>query len=533
MSWTAVHRYLALPLLLAVCMPCASAQQGLGADVVEEVSLAQLSHDLGAGKVSSAVVTRAYIDRIKTYDGQVHAVITIAPDAIQQAAASDRRLKAGHALGPLDGVPILLKDNIDATGMATTAGSYALAKNIPLADADLVRRLRAAGVVILGKANMSQWAGLRTTTGFGGSTVGGTAHNPFDIARSPAGSSSGPGIAVATSFAAGAVGSDTTGSIVGPSNVNGVVGLRPTVGLISRHGIVPISSTLDTAGPMARNVKDAAMMLTVMAGSDPADPGTKDADSHKTDYAASLDTGALKGKRIGVIRGFAGYSEKTKPVFDGALAVLRSQGAELVDIPLDGFDDLSVEIRQVEAYDFKPDLEAYLKAAPPAVKARTLADIMQFNQIDKRERLHAQDRMESAAVLSRETDPAYSRLAADAKARAGKDGYGRAMQTYNVDALVLLAGGPAEVIRPDGSTPVVPLSAHAPGANPRSPSGLAALAGYPDLVVPAGFVDGMPVGLSFIGMPWSEAILMSYGYAFEQASKARKPPQAYKASSPG
>ncbi len=523
---TRSYRYLMFPLLLSFCVPVAWSQEGRIAYVVEEAPLAQVSQDLSTGKVSAVALTRAYIDRIKTYDGPLHSVIRIAPDALEQAAASDKRRKAGHALGPLDGVPIMLKDNIDATGMPTTAGSYALIDNIPVKDAELVRRLRAAGAVILGKANMSQWAGLRTTKGFGGSTVGGTAHNPYNLTRTPAGSSSGPGIIVAASFAAGAVGSDTTGSIWGPANVNGVVGLRPTTGLISRRGIVPISSTLDTAGPMARTVKDAAMMLTVMAGTDPADPATKDADIHKTDYAASLGTGALKGKRIGVIRGFAGYSDTTKPVFDRALAVLRAQGAELVDIPTDTFKDLSIEVRQVEAYDFKPDLEAYLKVAPPAVKTRTLAEIMQFNKTEPHEKLHSQDRMESAAALSRGSDPEYARIVNEAKTGAGKEGYGKAMRKYNVSALVVLAGGPADVIRPDESAPVVGLTSRP--ANRLSPSGLVALAGYPDLVVPAGFVNGMPVGISFIGMPWSEATLISLGYAYEHASRARKQPDAYK-----
>jgi amidase len=519
---------LVFPLLLSVCAPLAWGQEKPAAYVVEEAPLAEISQDLSSGKVTAVAVTKAYIERIKTYDGQLHAVIGIAPDAVAQAAASDKRRKAGHALGPLDGVPIILKDNIDATGMPTTAGSYALIKNIPVKDSDLVRRLRAAGAVILGKANMSQWAGLRTTKGFNGSTVGGSPHNPYDLTRTPAGSSSGPGIVAAASLAAGAVGSDTTGSIWGPSNVNGVVGLRPTLGLISRHGIVPISSTLDTAGPMAKTVQDTAMLLTVMAGSDPADPATKDADSHKANYAAGLEAGALKGKRIGVLRGFGGYSDKTKPAFDAALAVLKAQGAELVEIPNDDFSELGVQVRQVEAYDFKPDLEAYLKAAPPAVKTRTLADIMQFNKTDPHEKLHSQDRMESAALLSRDSDPKYVQLVHDAKEKAGPEGYGKAMKKYDVSALVVLAGGPADVIRPDESSPVVPLAGRGPGARQLSPSGLVAMAGYPDLVVPAGFLGGMPVGIAFIGMPWSEATLISYGYAFEQASHARKPPEAYK-----
>lgn len=529
MSWTTAFRYLVFPVLMSACASAAWSQEKPAAYDVEEKPLAQISRDLAAGKVSAVTLTKTYIARIKAYDGPLHSVIAVAPDALKQAAASDKRRKAGHALGPLDGVPIMLKDNIDATGMVTTAGSYALIDNRPARDADLVRRLRAAGAVLLGKANLSQWAGLRTTKGLGGSTVGGVAHNPYDLTRTPAGSSSGPGIVVAASFAAGAVGSDTTGSIWGPANVNGVVGLRPTTGLISRHGVVPISSTLDTAGPMARDVKDAAMMLTVMAGTDPADAATKDADAHKTNYVDSLLPGALKGKRIGVVRGFAGYSDTTRPVFDNALAVLKAQGAELVEIPIDSFAELGVEVRQIEAYDFKPDLEAYLSAAPPAVKTRTLADIMQFNKTEEHEKLHSQDRMESAAALSRDTDPEYARLVQRATTRAGKDGYGAAMEKYGVSALVVLAGGPADVIRPDESAPLVPLDARPPGPVRLSASGLVALAGYPDLVVPAGFVEGMPVGIAFIGMPWSEAELISYGYAYEQASKARKPPQAYKA----
>ncbi|MDB5741251.1 MAG: amidase family protein [Alphaproteobacteria bacterium] len=528
MSRVGSYRCWLVPVLLSFCAPAAWSQEKPAAYIVEETPLAQISHDLSMGKVSAIAITKAYIDRIKTYDGQLHSVTRIAPDALAQAAASDKRRKAGHAVGPLDGVPIMLKDNIDAVGMATTAGSYALIDNVPARDAELVRRLRAAGAVMLGKANLSQWAGLRTTRGFAGSTVGGTPHNPYDLTRSAAGSSSGPGIIAAASLAAGAVGSDTTGSIWGPANVNGVVGLRPTVGLVSRHGIVPISSTLDTAGPMARTVKDAAMMLTVMAGTDPADPATKDADAHKSNYAGKLETGALKGRRIGVIRGFSGYADNTRPVFDNALAVLKAQGAELVEISMDGFADLGIEVRQIEAYDFKPDLAAYLKAAPTAVKTRTLADVMQFNSVDEREKLHSQDRMESAAALSRGADPEYARLVQSAKTKAGKDGYGKAMKNYHVDALVVLAGGPAGVIKPDESDPVVGLASRPAGARQLSASGLVALAGYPDLVVPAGFVDGVPVGISFIGMPWSEAALISYGYAYEQASQARKPPQAYK-----
>lgn len=520
---------LASALTLSAC-----SKQEQAAYNVEEVPLAQISADLAAGKTTSVAVTKAYIARIGAYDSALHAVIKMAPDALDQAAASDKRRKDGHPLSPLDGVPVMFKDNIDAAGLATTAGSYALADNVAIKDSEVVRRMRAAGVIMLGKANLSQWAGLRTTKGFNGSTTGGSPRNPYDLTRSPAGSSSGPGIIAATSMAAGAVGSDTTGSIIGPSNSNGVVGLRPTVGLISRTGVVPISSTLDTTGPMARTVKDAAMMLTAMAGSDPSDPATQEADAHKTDYAKGLAADALKDKRIGVIRAFGGYSETTQPAFDAALEVLKAQGAELVEIPSDTFTDLGWELRVIEAYDFKPDLEAYLKNAPVTVKSRTLADIIAFNKQDEHEKVHSDDRQDEAQALSRDSDPEYAKMVATARKRAGDDGYGKAMKDNDVSALVFLSGGPAGTISPDESSPQRPLFPHQAG-EPGRPSGsnLSAASGYPDLVVPAGFINGLPVTISFIGPRWSEAMLLDYGYAYEQASHARKPPEAYKKTSAG
>src|SRR4051812_46703477 len=288
----------------ALTLSACSKQEPAKPYAVEDVPLAKISADLAAKRTTSVAVTQAYIDRIKTYDGNLHAIIAIAPDALQQAVASDKRRADGKALGPMDGVPVVLKDNIDAVGVPTTAGSYALAENLPLKDSEVVRRLRAGGAVILAKANMSQWAGRRTKTEtFNGSTVGGTPHNPYDLARSPAGSSSGPAIAAAASLAAAGVGSDTTGSIIGPSSMNGIVGMRPTYALVSRRGIVPITEVQDAAGPMARTVEDAAMLLTALAGSDAGDPASKDADAHKTNYTKGLSTSALKGAKLGVMRG--------------------------------------------------------------------------------------------------------------------------------------------------------------------------------------------------------------------------------------
>ena len=518
-----------IALMLALPLAACSKSQGPQSYAVEEAPLAQISSDLAGGKTTSAAVTRSYIDRIKTYDGALHAVIMIAPDALDQAAASDKRRREGKTLGPLDGVPILLKDNIDAAGMPTTAGSFALAENMPAKDSEVARRLRAAGAVILGKANTSQWAGLRTTSGFNGSTVGGSPKNPYDLTKSPAGSSSGPGIAAAASLAAATVGTDTTGSIISPASYNGVVGIRPTVALISRRGIVPVSLTQDTSGPMARNVTDAAMMLTVLAGSDAGDPASADSDAHKGDYVKGLDAGSLKGKRIGVVRATRDYSESTRVPFDKALEVLKAQGAELVEIPEGVLQDISQEDRIVLLYDFKEDVAAYLAGtAPEKVKSRTLADLIAFNKSDPRESMHDQDLFDAAEATAGRLDPDYVANMEAAKRMTQADGLDRALREFNVSALVALTRGPAEPIAPDNAGGGHPIAQHAKGATPPSTSQIAALAGYPDLTVPMGLLDGLPVGISFMGPPWSEQMLLSYGYAYEQATHARVPPQAYK-----
>ena len=503
---------------------------------VEEVPLSQIADDLAAGKTSSVAVTQAYIERINLYNKAVNGVIGIMPDALEQAAASDQRRKDRKARGPLDGIPILIKDNIDAVGMPTTAGSYALIDNVPLKDSEVARRLREAGAVILGKANTSQWAGLRTTTGgMNGSTVGGPAHNPYDLARGAAGSSNGSGISAAASFAAATVGTDTTGSVVAPSNANGVVGLRPTVALISRRGIVPVSLTQDTAGPMGRNVRDVALLLSVLAGTDAADVATTDADKHKTDYAKALSNEALQGKRIGVYRGTNGF-ERTQEVFEEALGVLKAQGATLIDIPDAVLEDLSQEQRLIMIYDIKEDVAAYLSHAPANVKPRTLADLIAFNKTDPRENIYGQDLFEAAEATTGRGTPEYLKTREYAQRRAGAEGYGKAMSDYEITAIVAPTGGPAGLIGggapPAGAAPPAggghPAAVMAKGTRKPSISGVAALAGYPNLSVPMGYIDGMPVGLSFVGPPWSEDQLLAMGYAYEQASKKRVPPTAYK-----
>lgn len=493
---------------------------------VEEVSLSHISADLAAGKTTSVAVTEAYIARMRAYDAPLKSVILIAPDALREAAASDQRRKDGKSLGPMDGIPILLKDNIDARGMPTTAGSFALEHNVPEKDSEVARRLRDAGAVILGKVNTNQFAGLRTTQGLLGSTVGGMPRNPYDLARTPAGSSNGSGIAAAVSFSAATVGTCTTGSVIGPASLMGLVSIRPTIALISRRGVVPISLGQDTAGPMARSVTDAAMMMNVMAGSDPGDPDSAEADSRKADYVKALSTDALKGRKLGVIRGMSGYSDTTKPLFDEAVAVLAAQGAELIDIPPDIFEDLSQEQRIILIYDFKQDLNAYLAASSPAQTVRSMTDLVAFNKADPRENIWSQDLVDAAEATTGRDNPEYVTAHAYAKRKAGPEGYDKAF-AYGVVAVVTPTGQPAGLI------PVKPMAGHTisarpKGSSPPSPSMYAALAGYPNLTVPMGQVEGLPVGLSFIGPKWSEAQLMAMAYAYEQASRKRVPPAAYK-----
>lgn len=513
---------LAAALSLAACSEPAPPREPYN---VFEVPLYQISADLAAGKTTSAEITQGYMDRIKNLDGPLNGVIMVAPDALKQAAASDERRAAGKAIGPLDGVPILFKDNLDAVGMPTTAGSYALTENYPAADSEVVKRLRAAGAVILGKANTSQFAGYRTITGINGSPVGGSSNNPYDPARTAGGSSNGSGISAAMSFAAGTVGSETAGSIVSPSSLNGVVGMKPTIALVSRRGIVPISLTQDSAGPMVRTVRDAAMLLNVMAGSDPADPWSKDADANKKDYVAALSDTALQGKRLGVLRIGSNYNDAVAPLFNQALGVLTAQGAELVELPTDALVDTSVYQRTTLLHEFKEDLNAYLAGTPDTVKVKSLADLIEFSKAHPIESKHAMDIWEaSVKTEGGRQNPEYMKVLKEGKRLAMEDGIDRLLKDYKVDALVSLPGGPASLTPADGTSYSVFLAEHKPGEFPPAATNTAATAGYPLISVPMGLLEGMPVGISFVGTAWSEAMLLSLAYDYEQASKARVPP---------
>ena len=485
-----------------------------------EKSIEQIQSDLMSGRTTSVDLVRAYILRIEQLNPKLGAVIALNPKALEAAKAADADRAAGKAAGPLAGVPILIKDNIEtADPMATTAGSLALKDNVSGRDAPVTARLRSAGAIILGKTNLSEWANIRSSRSISGwSGVGGQARNPYALDRSPCGSSAGSGSAAAASLAAAAVGTETDGSVTCPSAIAGLVGLKPTVGLVSRTHIVPISHTQDTAGPMTRSVRDAAILLTAMAGSDADDPATVAADAHKSDYLAGLRPDALKGARIGVMRFAAGFNPETDAVFERALASLTAAGAVLVDVPE------PAERKQIGPLEhlilmteLKADLNAYLAStSSQKVASRTLADLIAFDiaHADVEMPLFGQEQFEIAEKTRGLDDPAYLKAKADAHRLAGPDGIDAMMLAAKVDVLVAPTTGPSWLIDP--------VLRDRPGGG--GAGSLAAVAGYPHLTVPMGLVDGLPVGLSFIGPAWSEARLLNFGFAFEQASHARRPP---------
>jgi len=470
-------------------------------------------------------MARFFLSQIRTYDAEgrfgepgpaINSLIAINPAALEDARASDARRLAGQTL-PLDGVPLVIKDNVEARGMPTTAGSLALAANQPDRDAPITARLRAAGAVLIGKSNLSEWANIRSSHSISGwSAVGGLTRNPYARDRNTCGSSSGSGAAVAAGFAIVAIGTETDGSITCPAAMNGLVGFKPTVGLVSRTGIVPISHSQDTAGPMTRTVRDAAIVLNVIAGTDPADPATAEADARKTDYAAALNGASLSGVRIGVARFLTGYSDGTDAVFEANLERLRQAGAVLVEIK-DGPDMNAVGSAEftVLLTELKADLNAYLATTDPAqVKTRTLADVIAFNRANPRElALFDQDLFEAAEATGGLSDPAYVAARETSLRLAGAEGIDRLLKDNDVAVLIAPTTGPAwttDIVNGD----------HYLG----SASTLPAVAGYPHLTVPMGQVGGLPVGLSFIGGRWQDARVLALGYAYEQLGPQRVGP---------
>jgi amidase len=468
-----------------------------------------LSQALAAGSLTAAELADFYLARIDAINPRLRAVISVNPDAAGEAAASDTRRAAAASRGPLDGLPVLIKDNVSVAGLPATAGSPALL-SADATDAFLVGRLRAAGAVILGKANLSEWANFRSRPSSSGlSTLGGQAVNPHGSGRSPSGSSSGSAVAVAAGLAPLAVGTETDGSIVSPSAACGVVGIKPTLGLASRTGIVPISSAQDTAGPMTRTVADAAALLTCIAGADPADPATAEASGHATDYTAFLDDGAVAGARLGVWRaGSAPANSATMAVLEAALAVLRSQGAELVDpVELADADKLGEPEFTAMTHEFKHDINAYL-AGLGGEHPADLAGLIEFNNQHAAEVLNhfGQELFEAAEATSGELGDAGYLEARAAASRIARSGLDAALGVHRLDAVIALTGHPAWLID------------HVLGDyHTWATSSPAAVSGYPSITVPAGLVSGLPVGLSFIGPAWSEPRLIALAHAFELA----------------
>jgi amidase len=460
--------------------------------------------------------TRAALDRIQELNPRLNAVIATDPTAIDQARALDRNRRAR---GPLFGMPVLIKDNIETAGpLPTTAGSLALANNVTGRDAPLVARLRAAGALILGKANLSEWANIRSSDSISGwSAVGGQVRNPYALNRNPCGSSSGSAVAVSSGMVPAAIGTETDGSITCPAAINGIVGFKPSVGLVSRTHVVPISHSQDTPGPMTLTVRDAALIMNVIAGTDPADPATAEADARRVDYTAALRPDALRGVRIGVMRFSAGFG--TDAPFGAALDVLRAQGAELVEIR-----ELAINRQEMSRNEFavlmaelKHDLNAYLATLPPAIQTRTLEQLIAFNNTRRvaEMSLFTQDEFEQAQATEGLND-AYRAARETSLRLAGPEGIDKLLRDNNVVALVAPTRPAAwliDVVHGDTS----------PGGGPAG--SMAAIAGYPHLTVPMGQVRGLPVGLSFIGAKWSDARILALGHAYEQASHARFAPR--------
>ncbi len=496
---------------------------------IAEAGVVTLQAAMQSGKTTSQALVRTYLARIKAYDKsgpRINSVIELNPDALIIARELDKERKAGKVRGPLHGIPVLIKDNIaTADKMQTTAGSLALVGSRAVRDAFIVTRLRDAGAVILGKTNLSEWANFRSSRSTSGwSSRGGLTKNPYALDRNTSGSSSGSGAAAAAGFATLTIGTETDGSIISPSNSNGIVGIKPTVGLVSRSGIIPISASQDTAGPMTRTVADAAVLLSVLAATDPKDGATAEANAKAQDYTKFLDKDGLKGKRIGVVKSqFGGRNDLASAVIEKSLEVLKAQGATLVDIAeLPGAGKYGTSEFEVLLYEFKAGIAAYLAEYAPSSPMKSLADVMAFNEKnrDKVMPFFQQETVVRAVAKGGLDSKEYLDALANNLKFSRAEGLDKALADNKLDALVSPSGSPAwltDFIRGDFSGGGF--------------SQAAAVAGYPHITVPAGFVQGLPVGISFVGSAWSEPQLIAMAYAFEQASKARRAPKFAKSVS--
>ncbi|MGE0609576.1 MAG: amidase [Pirellulales bacterium] len=489
----------------------------------DEVTIAELQQRMKSGQLSAREITEKYLARIAAIDKggpTLNSVIEINPDALEIAAALDKERQQQGPRGPLHGIPILIKDNIDtADRMATTAGSLALAGSKPPSDATVAERLRRAGAVLLGKTNLSEWANLRSgrsTSGWSGR--GGLTRQAYALDRNPSGSSSGSGVAVSANLCAAAIGTETDGSIVSPSSVNGIVGIKPTVGLVSRTGIVPLSHTQDSAGPMARTVADAAAVLGALVGIDADDPATQfsQGKSH-TDYTQFLASDGLRGARIGVVRRKFGFHPAVDAVMEDALRELERQGAILVDpADIETLSDLKRPELTVLLYELKADMKAYLARLGPDAPVKSLADIIAFNEQhrDREMPYFGQELFLAAEATGGLDDPEYVEALALCGRLAREEGIDAVMDRHRLDCLVAPTTGPA------GMTDLIYGDRGTGGS-----STAAAVAGYPSVTLPVGFVSGLPIGISFFGRAFSEPVLIKLASSFEHATKHRRPPR--------
>ncbi len=490
---------------------------------LDEITISELQDGMKSGKLTARSLVEKYSDRIQEIDKSgpaINSVLELNPDALSIADALDQERKAKGPRGPMHGVPVLIKDNIDtADKMMTTAGSLALVGSKPPQDSFVAQKLRSAGAVILGKTNLSEWANIRSshsTSGWSGR--GGLTKNPYALDRNPCGSSSGTGAGISANLCAVGIGTETDGSIVCPSSSNGLAGIKPTVGLVSRSGIIPISHTQDGAGPMCRTIRDAATLLGALTGVDPGDSATAaSAGKSYTDYTQFCDPNGLKGTRIGVARKYFGFSEAVDSLMEQSLDAMKKQGATLVDpADIETFGKFDETELLVFMYELKADLNAYLARLGPSAPVRTLKDIIDFNDRNRQKEMpyFGQDLFVKAEAKGPLTEKEYLDALAKNRQLARTEGIDAAMDKFHLDAMVAPTGGPAwitDLLNGD----------HVAGGS----SNAAAVAGYPNINVTAGFISCLPVGISFFGRAWSEPVLIRLAFAFEQTTKARQAPR--------
>jgi amidase len=513
----------ALAFFLITCKPTVNNKISVLAEKVqiEELTISQLQQGYKDHKYTIKEIVGIYLDRINTIDRngpQLNSIIVINPDALQIAEDLDREMAAGKIRGPLHGVPVILKDNIDThDGMATTAGATALRNSFPLADSYVAKKLREAGAVIIAKSNLSEWANFRAMMSSSGwSGIGGQTKNPYVLDRNPCGSSSGSGVAVSANLCMLAIGTETNGSIVCPSNNNGIAGIKPTVGLISRSGIVPISFTQDTPGPMGRTVEDVAIALGTMTGVDQADSKTIASEGKSlTDYTRFLKKDGLKGKRIGLQKKSMGFSDKVDTLMIKAVADLRANGAEVIDIEfpkMENYDDASF---QVMLYEFKDGLNKYFATLGDQARIKSIAELIGFNKKDTVELRYFDQKLLEMAEKKGDLESTEYKKALSLMTKATREeGIDKVMNENRLDAIIAPTGSPA------WKTDLI-LGDHFVGGS----SSLAAISGYPAITVPMGFIDNLPVGITFFGKAWNEPLLLEIAFSYEQATKHRKAPK--------